>query len=515
MVVVLHVGNPGTIRSIRGGERTGDGLLRRWGPDVLVAILAGASTTIGIRSSLWADELWSVGMARLPLAQLWSRYLWGSESNMTLYYLVLHGWLVVADRLGFPADELIIRLPSAAFSVAATVAVFEFGRHLGGVLAGVVAASLFTLNFLVLDSAGNSARSYSLTLLLITVSWLVFLRIVDRPQLGRLWYLCYALVTGLAVYAHYLSLLAFMAQGLSVLVILVITKYRREPIWEGLIPWLCASGLAIILAIPILVDGAVHGPTNTSVVPARPVDFVHFVGALTDRQFIFAVVLAAAVVTGMATVYRRKGAAGLISWLVLPVLISYALTQQHFNLHLFSVRYLVLLTPPICLLAGLGVALLGGKRGALAGSLMLGLALAPVADYSIHPQREDIRGATTWVADRYVVGDGVICLTWGCAMGMDYYQPTLMPPGSPGKIVWGDGWRGGAAAHVDETSIAGYATDHRRVFLVTDLDVSADPTVQWSRNWFDQRYDLVSQMSASGTHGPVTVREYEAIHQSG
>jgi hypothetical protein len=45
---------------------------RRLGIDVGVAMLVGfiacAAASIGITSSLWADELWSVGLARQPLS---------------------------------------------------------------------------------------------------------------------------------------------------------------------------------------------------------------------------------------------------------------------------------------------------------------------------------------------------------------------------------------------------------------------------------------------------------------
>jgi hypothetical protein len=47
----------------------------------------------------------------------------------------------------------------------------------------------------------------------------------------------------------------------------------------------------------------------------------------------------------------------LVSWLIVPMALSYAATQPFLNLHLFS-DYLVVVVPPVCLLAGLGIAVL-------------------------------------------------------------------------------------------------------------------------------------------------------------
>src|SRR6266851_10346515 len=99
--------------------------------------------------SIWFDEAFSVELARQPLPLLW-HIIFGLEPNMELYYLFLHGWLGLTGLLGLLPTEFVVRFPSAVFAALSSVMVFLLGRRYLGIVAGIVGAGLFTLNFLQL-----------------------------------------------------------------------------------------------------------------------------------------------------------------------------------------------------------------------------------------------------------------------------------------------------------------------------------------------------------------------------
>src|SRR5438874_380140 len=109
---------------------------------------------------------------------------------------------------------------------------------------------------------------------------------------------------------------------------------------------------------------------------------------------------------------RDEGAYGpalaMATWFVLPIIIAFALTQPRLNLHLFSNRYLAVVVPPLCLLAGFGVSAVRWR--AVQSVLAIGLvvvALPQLLHYYASPHLQDIRGAARWIEARYQSGDGL------------------------------------------------------------------------------------------------------------
>ncbi|HEV2139820.1 MAG TPA: hypothetical protein VGT01_01405 [Candidatus Dormibacteraeota bacterium] len=501
------------------------------GAVLVVGAAAAAPVLARINDSFWADELWSLGIARSPLHVLWSTYLWGPESNMALYYVLLRGWLAATSWIGLPASEWVVRLPSLAFSVLAALAVLALGWRLhANRVVGVVAGLLFALNPLVLDAAGDNARAYSLALLLVTLSWLALFAIMDEGHLSRSaawrWRALYVAATALAVYAHEIAVLVFFGQAIMVAALVVSGLRRRQPLPGWLPGWIGSVGASAVLAAPLALDVKGHGANNVWVWPVGPSDVIHLLGHMTGQQpaFLLALLGAGGVAfvvgvlpqqwTGLKPAEKREPSApswsvpalGLLCWGLTPVVITYVLTQPSLNLHLFNPRYLVLVVPAVCLLAGLGVAELR-PRSLMAGGAVGLVALALIATIgapAISAPREDLRGAAAWVTAKASPGDGVIPLTWGAAMALDEYAPALTTPGTPGRMDWSTG----GASPVEESQLASFVAGRHRVFLVEDAD---NAEVASARAWFEgHNYRLIAQHEASGAYGPVVVLEYQA-----
>ena len=193
-----------------------------WGlPSLLLVIALGFNLyRLGV-PSIWFDEAFSVELARQPFPLLW-HIIFGLEPNMELYYLFLHFWLAFTALFGLHDTEFVVRLPSAIFAALSTVVLFLLGRRFLGVTAGLIGASLYLLNDLQLLYA-QQTRSYSLQLLLICIVWYALLAAMTTETRQRRWWICFAVATTLAVYAHLFSLLILLSQLCAFTIVLFLS----------------------------------------------------------------------------------------------------------------------------------------------------------------------------------------------------------------------------------------------------------------------------------------------------
>jgi len=186
------------------------GPARRLAPAILPAtvVIALAVPRLG-RRPVWLDEAFTIG-ATHDLPATWR----GSGGTMALYYLLM--WPVTHVSL----DRAWVRLPSVVFAAAAVVVVYEIGRRIGGRRMGAVAAGTLSLTWAVSRFA-IEARSYTLALLLVSLSWLGLVGTVQADgapggsadAAGReRWWRLFAVATLLAPLAHGMAALHFVGQ---------------------------------------------------------------------------------------------------------------------------------------------------------------------------------------------------------------------------------------------------------------------------------------------------------------
>jgi hypothetical protein len=181
-------------------------LVRTWLPvGALVAVAAALSLPrIGERT-LWLDEAYTVG-ATSELVETWRH----TGVTQALYYALV--WPVTQ----LSTDPTWIRLPSALLGFAAVVVVFRLGRRLGGELVAVLAGGGLALSW-GLARYSVEARSYTLALLLVSISWLALIAAVqpegdETDRARRRWWVTFHVATALAPLAHGLATLNFVAQ---------------------------------------------------------------------------------------------------------------------------------------------------------------------------------------------------------------------------------------------------------------------------------------------------------------
>jgi hypothetical protein len=167
------------------------------------------------RSDLWADEVLSVNIAQLPLADLEGALR--GDGAPPLYYALLHFWM-----RAFGTGNESVRALSGVFSVLALIPAWFVGRRLdwrraragwqqrdarpiAWTLTLLLAASPFAIRY------ATEARMYSLVILLVFVGYLAVARVLDQPSWGRL--LVVAVIAGLLLYTHYWSFALLVVVG--------------------------------------------------------------------------------------------------------------------------------------------------------------------------------------------------------------------------------------------------------------------------------------------------------------
>src|SRR5690606_2897356 len=107
-----------------------------------------------------------------------------------------------------------LRLPSTLYGLYAVVAVHHVGRRLGGRAVGVLPAAGLALSW-GLARYSVEARSYTLALLLVSLSWLALVAAVqagDDETGARRWWRTYFVAVALVPLAHGLATLNYLAQ---------------------------------------------------------------------------------------------------------------------------------------------------------------------------------------------------------------------------------------------------------------------------------------------------------------
>lgn len=436
----------------------------------LAALLGGVGFVLAVwqadRPSLYFDEAYAVGLASQPLSVM-AHYLWGQECQMTLYYLLLHGWLGLLDLLGAGRGELLLRMPSLIVAGLAASALYLLAAHWWGRTTGIVAALVFATNPVLLRQA-QETRSYALQVLLLTLTWLAFLAAIeaadgDRRWRLRSWWIAFATLLTLAVYAQIdstMCALAFLV-ALAALVLLPGTSGEAAR-WRlrarASIPPFVLSAFGVLLAtLPLLIDAMLHGGGNGWVLVATP----HLLAQMVRANFLAGVgwllwpLLLATLLAIFPTLRLRAWKLLLpfrpptlaaLAWLVVILALFYLLP-----LHLFHWRYLVVVVTPFALLVGIGVSRIRFRipRALVVLLLLASVVQLPPAYYATG--RDDYRTAARWLDARIQPGDGVVC--WPalyCAVPMSYYVTALAGDGATYPGVW----RWAAHSSADQLPIA-------------------------------------------------------------
>lgn len=463
-----------------------------------LAIIAAGSLALRLRDltarSLWVDELFSVALAAQSLPTILT-VLYGEEANMTLYYLVMFGWVRL---VGPDASELWQRLPSVLFGVAGALAMYRLGARFGGRPVGLIAAALLAANAYHVEMS-QEARAYTLWALCLTLSWDGLVEALDSGR--RPAWLRYVVWTALAFYAHFFTVFVIAAQCIVVAIRL------RRPEWRALA--LSGAGVAM-LCLPFL-PFFVANHDGGQILHVRRSDlgdlldlFRLFAGS-TDPLLIALVVLGAmGLLLSLRRALRSDSRAEIgralvpLLWLVVPILTLFLLSYVK---PMFRERYLFGAMPAVALLAAVGLASIRPKALQLVGVVGLAVLLAlPVFRGLSIRQDENWRAAISYLETNAEPDDGWIFISKRGQLGYEYYAGWLggTRAGEPRPdILEPFDWHELAATTTNyrplasgTSRLAEYGARHRRVWLVLshEFDSTFDGDVSEAvRDWFSRR----------------------------
>ncbi len=245
-----------------------------WGPALAAALVMAVLGVWGLErdSSMGNDEVATRWAALLPLHQL-AHLVGNVDAVHGLYYLMMHGWVVVGTS---PA---VLRIPSVLSMIVAAALVAILARRLTGsgwaaLFAGLIMALTPTITYYA-----QTARSYALVYACVVGATLLLLRALraeqraipggrppgtprDRwlggsapaappasPARAVIWpWVSYAALMLLAGYLNEMALLALLAHGVTV----ALARYGRRTFLR----WLAAAAVAAVLVVPLAVVSA-------------------------------------------------------------------------------------------------------------------------------------------------------------------------------------------------------------------------------------------------------------------
>jgi mannosyltransferase len=378
-----------------------------------LAVLTAVGTVLRflflVRKPFWFDECFSVEVARLRWSDFF-QLLWRREANMSLYYLLLRGWL------HFGSSEFFIRSLSVICSLASVWAIYWLAGMLFGRRVALLSAGLLSFNTYHIRYA-QEARSYSLFVFLAILSSGFFVAMVrEESRLSRIGYVATSV---LAVYSHLYALLLLAAQWLSI-------RARKKTDGELLSPALRRAWIwIVVLSSPIVIFAAKTGAGPIRWIPKPKFhDVLEFAEHLAGNAgIVLLLIYVASCLVAVAAGWPRQEVElpdlslslslqawrlrFLLLWLLFPVVLLLLLSLGR---PLFLGRYFIFCLPPFVILAAAGMAGMRKIRLLVIAAAIL-LSLEGTASYYNHDfdlVRDGSETATNYVLDHSEPGDAIL-----------------------------------------------------------------------------------------------------------
>jgi mannosyltransferase len=181
----------------------------------------------------WADEVFSITASRSlsGLFRMFREY----ENNMSLYQVILHFWMRV-----FGESEVATHALSLLTAVITIPVFFALERTWMNKTSSFFGALLLSLSPLFVYDAVET-RSYAMLILSVTLSSLLFVRLLRKP--GYVMAVWYGLSVGVGVYIQYFGILIPLVHAFALT--------RRTLTQKYLLVWLVAGVVAALVVSPL------------------------------------------------------------------------------------------------------------------------------------------------------------------------------------------------------------------------------------------------------------------------
>ncbi len=353
----------------------------------LVLVVGLILRLISLNQSLWLDEATSALVAKMPVNDIFTKFLPG-DFHPPLYYLVLKFWVNI-----FGSSEISLRIPSVLFGIGAIFALYLIGKELFNKKTAIMAALFLATSGLHVYYS-QEARMYSLATLFVVLS--VYLFIKKRWLLLSLSLLAVGMT-------DYVSLFILPA-----LLILAYKEWKKVfvswiPLVIGFLIWLPIFFRQLMSGMSVEGTAWWHilGTATFKNVSLIPVKFI--IGRISFDNKLGYLILVAILLPFVCylLVKARDVNKILWVWLVVPIVVGIFVSLKIPALSYF--RFLFCL-PAFYLLITCGIAKVPKYENIFFG-IMLAINIAASSYYLFNPRfyREDWRGLVNTVGDQKIV----------------------------------------------------------------------------------------------------------------
>ncbi len=422
--------------------------------------------------SLWLDEALEFLRASSNLEGVLHSRL--ADLDPPLYSLIMHFWI----RLG--PNDFLVRFPSAAFGVLATVLTIAWLRRHGPSGFALLGGLIFALAPVQVHYA-QELNQYSLVGLLAVLTLLAFDRVLEQGR-WRDWGV-FALIGALDLFTYYglVWLLAALVGYSGVLC------FRRRDWWMRFLACQLVFASAALALLPFSLEGHIlrglAAWTGQYAQLERGDVLQQFVAALHGHLILFSVfpfsdpptVLVAAVyallVLGAFAMMRGEARQGLLLLAVLIAGPALAFVASGFGLYPFQGRHILFAAPALYALLAAGIWALRRFRP-LYVATVASAAATLIAFWTIpagppNPwlevtTREELRPVLAQVRAQFQSGDAVY-VYYAAHAAYTYYQEAGLTP--PAQAFLENGWPTGRLA-AQFGNIRLTARGQRRLWLI-------------------------------------------------
>ncbi|MDW8102913.1 MAG: glycosyltransferase family 39 protein [Anaerolineae bacterium] len=416
--------------------------------------------------SLWADEGNSVAMALRDFSSIALHS--AADIHPPLYYWFLKLW---TTPLGI--SEWALRALSAFIGTVLVALIYALGKELWNEKIALTGMALATFHpFQVYYS--QEARMYILVALLGALSFWGALKWLRKESLWA--GILFVLATALGLYTHYSFPILLMAENLAFLLFLSTNHPRKRARVRGYIArWLLLQVLPFVIYAPWI-------PTALSRLTSWPAIAEYGVSTAlweTLKAIAFGpasglpaiATLAVGLVPIIGSVLHRKEnwqtIVALWAWLLAPVFMM-------IFLGLFRgayLKFLLLSSPPFCLLLALSINDSGGLRRILGAFFLAGLLFSfstALRDFYFYFTKDDYRSIARYIEATEKPGDVIILNAPGQIDVFRYYYKGKLP-------VWPLPRERPPDRHRLEEELAIVTSHPGRIFAILWGEKEADP----------------------------------------
>lgn len=314
-------------------KKNGDFLLSDGKVIILSSILAAliGFTQVGFKS-YWLDEIFTITITKNFVGML--DILRTSESNMWLYYFIVHFWTKLSD------SEIWVRSLSVIFGTIAITPIFLIAKSLYDRKVAVLTLLLLPVNVYYVYFL-QEARAYSLLLLLTSTSIYFLLKFVNT--MGNKYLFLSIFFAHLSVYSHLYGLFMLPLITITLLYLTAFRKFNMYP--------LIYFALSLLSIIPIFLFPSFKNHPIAWVDTPKLTNIIGTFFALSGDHpilFIINTLLFAFFVLIIFTQYKKRKYLNLsdmflLAWVFIPVIIS--LAESYLLRPIYRSTYFIMILP--------------------------------------------------------------------------------------------------------------------------------------------------------------------------